>query len=50
MQSVFPKLSETPGEIAWAGPDLGAHNEEIFGGLLGFDSAQRAELTEAGVI
>ena len=50
MQSVFPKLSQTPGEISWPGPDLGAHNEEIFGALLGLDSAQRAELTAAGVI
>lgn len=50
MQGVFPRLSQTPGEIAWPGPDLGAHNEEIFGGLLGMGASERAELTEAGVI
>jgi len=50
MQGVFPKLSETPGDIAWAGPDLGAHNEEVFGRLLGMGAAERAELAAAGVI
>jgi formyl-CoA transferase len=34
MQGVFPLLSETPGGVEWAGPALGAHNDEILGGLL----------------
>jgi formyl-CoA transferase len=34
MQWVFPKLSDTPG-VRWLDPELGAHNEEIYGGLLG---------------
>lgn len=28
---IVPKLSETPGQIRWAGPKLGEHNDEIFG-------------------
>ncbi len=50
MQNVFPKLSATPGEVKWAGAELGQYNEEVFGELLGMGAAERAELAEAGVI
>jgi len=50
MANVFPKLSATPGEVRWAGPALGEHNEEIYGGVLGYDSATRAALAKEGVI
>jgi crotonobetainyl-CoA:carnitine CoA-transferase CaiB-like acyl-CoA transferase len=33
--NVVPRLSETPGRIDSLGPALGAHNAEIFQGLLG---------------
>jgi formyl-CoA transferase len=35
MQAVTPRLSRTPGSVRWVGPDLGEHNDEILGGLLG---------------
>ncbi|WP_235735455.1 CaiB/BaiF CoA transferase family protein [Nocardioides alcanivorans] len=35
MQNVVPKLSATPGTIRWTGPDLGQHNDEVYGDLLG---------------
>ena len=50
MANVFPRLSATPGEVRWAGPGVGEHNEEIYGGLLGYDSARRAALAAEGVI
>ena len=50
MQNVVPRLTETPGEIGWTGPALGQHNEEVYGGLLGFDAAQMDELRERGTI
>lgn len=50
MANVFPKLSATPGEVQWPGPALGAHNEEIFGGVLGFGRAELDQLAAEGVI
>lgn len=50
MQNVFPKLSETPGEVRWVGPKLGEHNQQIYGELLGLDAEEQARLAEAGVI
>jgi len=50
MQNVAPKLSRTPGRINHPGPALGAHNDAIFGGLLGLDDAARADLAERGII
>ena len=42
MQNVAPKLSETPGEVRWVGPELGQHNQEILEGLLGLTPDQIA--------
>lgn len=36
LPGIVPKLSETPGEVRWTGPwELGAHNREVYGELLG---------------
>jgi formyl-CoA transferase len=45
-----PKLSETPGETQWLGPALGAHNEEVYGQLLGFTCERLAQLKQGGII
>lgn len=51
MQNVFPKLSETPGEIRWAGPtELGQHNDEVYRDLLGKSEADLKEMKAAGTI
>ena len=50
MQNVAPKLSKTPGRIDSVGPDLGAHNEAIYGELLGMSSDKMTDLKNRGII
>ena len=50
MQNVVPKLSDTPGEIRWVGPELGEHTDEVLGDLLDIDDVALAELRHAGII
>ena len=50
MQSMFPKLSATPGKVRWTGPDLGEHNEDIYKGLLGMDDATFKDYRAKGII
>jgi formyl-CoA transferase len=45
-----PFFSETPGGTEWAGPPLGAHNDEVYGELLGLSAEERRALRERGVI
>lgn len=47
---IVPLLSETPGRTEWAGPPLGAHNEEIFCLRLGLSKGELAALKAEGVI
>jgi formyl-CoA transferase len=50
MQNVVPRLSDTPGEIRTLGPELGEHNDEVWGGLLGLTGAEQSALRDQGVI
>jgi crotonobetainyl-CoA:carnitine CoA-transferase CaiB-like acyl-CoA transferase len=50
VQNVVPKFSKTPGSVDFLGPQMGAHNEEIFCGELGLSKARLKELKDAGVI
>lgn len=48
--AIVPKLSRTPGITQWPGEDLGQHNHEVLGGLLGLDEKQMEILKSAAVI
>jgi crotonobetainyl-CoA:carnitine CoA-transferase CaiB-like acyl-CoA transferase len=48
--AMVPKLSETPGRTEWAGPEVGAFNEQVYGDLLGLSAAEIAELEKHGIL
>jgi formyl-CoA transferase len=49
LPGIVPKLSETPGATRWLGPALGAHTEEVLGGL-GYTAQEMDRLRTDGVI
>jgi crotonobetainyl-CoA:carnitine CoA-transferase CaiB-like acyl-CoA transferase len=50
MPAVVPRLSETPGEVAWLGRDLGADTDTILGRALGYTTERLAQLHARGII
>lgn len=48
--AMVPKFSETPGRTDWAGPEVGAFNDEIYGDMLGLSDEEIAGLKERGVL
>jgi crotonobetainyl-CoA:carnitine CoA-transferase CaiB-like acyl-CoA transferase len=48
--AMVPFLSDTPGRTEWPGPEIGAHNEAVFGGLLGLSRERIAQLQAGGAI
>lgn len=50
MQDVVPKLSLTPGCVKSTGPELGQHNKEIYGTLLGYSQRDIGSLREKRAI
>jgi succinyl-CoA:(S)-malate CoA-transferase subunit B len=48
--NVVPRLSATPGYVERLGPTLGAHNKEVFCGMLGMSAAEVEDLSKRKVI
>jgi crotonobetainyl-CoA:carnitine CoA-transferase CaiB-like acyl-CoA transferase len=47
---MIPKLSDTPGDTQWPGPEVGSHNDEVLGELLGLDQEAQQQLRDDGVV
>jgi succinyl-CoA---D-citramalate CoA-transferase len=50
MQGVYPRFSRTPGAIRSGAPTLGAHNDEVYRGLLGMTAEEIDTLRRERVI
>jgi formyl-CoA transferase len=50
MPGIVPRFSRTPGAVTFAGPDLGAHNHDVFGELLGLSAEEIDRLSADGTI
>ena len=48
--AIIPRLTDTPGRTDWPGAMLGAHNDEVYQGLLGMSAGELAELKAAGIV
>ncbi|WP_426337785.1 CaiB/BaiF CoA transferase family protein [Pseudoduganella sp. S-14] len=49
MPGIVPKFSETPGEVRWQGPTLGAHTDSVLS-VLGMTAAEIASLRQRGIV
>ena len=50
VSNVVPRFSRTPGAVEFLGPAMGAHNEEVYCGELGYSMERLARLREDGII
>ena len=48
--SLTPKLGNTPGATRWPGPEIGAHNREVYVGALGLGEDDLRSLARDGII
>jgi formyl-CoA transferase len=47
---IVPKFSDVSDKVSWAGPAVGAHNQQVYADLLAIDESQLGELKAQGVI
>lgn len=50
MPGIFPHFNKTPGEIKWAGSELGAYNEEVYQEILGMTPEEIEEMKKKQII
>jgi crotonobetainyl-CoA:carnitine CoA-transferase CaiB-like acyl-CoA transferase len=48
--ALVPRLSNTPGHTQWAGPEVGAFNQQVYGEWLGLSDQDIEQLKEQGII
>ncbi len=47
---IVPGVPEDPGRVRWPGPEIGAHNEEVLGELLGMSAVDVKALRDENVL
>lgn len=50
MPGIFPHFNKTPGEIKWAGAELGAYNTEVYQEILGMTAEEIEEMKKKEII
>lgn len=50
MPNAYPKMSLTPGEVKWTGPEMGEHNLEVYGDIFGYNEQDIKRLKKEGII
>ena len=50
MQGPLPRMKEQPGRVKWAGEPLGASNEDVYCGLLGWTPDRLAAAAASGLV
>ena len=50
LPAMLPRLAESPGATDWAGPELGAHNVEVYCAELGLTADELGQLRGRGII
>ncbi len=50
LPAMLPRLAESPGATDWAGPELGAHNVEVYCAELGLTADELGQLRRRGII
>lgn len=48
--AMVPRFSDTPGRTDWAGPEVGAFNREVYGGLLGLSEEEIEALERENIL
>merc|ERR1712226_445807 len=48
--AMVPKLSDTPGNTEWCGPEVGAHTRQVLSEYLGYSDAEIKRLRAEGAL
>ena len=48
--ALVPKLGDTPGATRWPGPEIGAHNREVYVDTMGLPEDELRSLENDGII
>ena len=50
LPAITPHLDRTPGGTRWSGPAIGAHNQDVFGDVLGLSESELRDLVDNGIV